>query len=137
MVIIGPIAAILLQVPGMMSEIDPIENGITDQSSYVSLASQASTAYFVSEEYYLNAGAFSYEGVCEQVSVVVEEGVELECNATVEAWAIRLSDSTGGWCTDSTEYDKQSYVPLNGGTRCLTLPSASEPEVSAASSTLE
>lgn len=139
MVIFGPIAAILLQVPSMMSDIDDIEVGPISELSYVSLSAQATTAYFVSEEYYLNEGGFSYEGVCEQVPAVIEEGVAVECNATVEAWAVRLSDNTGSWCTDSTEYDKQSYVPLNGSASCLTLPAVDvdTAETLTASTTLE
>lgn len=124
MVIFGPIAAILLQVPGMMSELDVAENTPLAESEYVSLASQANAAYFVSEEYYLNDGEFSYVGVCEQVPSVIADGVEVECNATAEEWAVRLTDTTGSWCTDSTEYDKQSYVALDGATSCLALPSA-------------
>ena len=136
MVIVGPIAAILLQIPSALNEMSNDQMSITSESVPVSLPAQAETAYFVSEAYYLNDGEFSYQGACEQIASVVEEGIDLECNATDDEWAVRLTDMTGdAWCVDSAGYDKQSYVPLDGGISCLALPDASELEVLSASST--
>ena len=70
----------------------------------------------------------SYLGYCAEVEQTNTEAFSVECNDSVEAYAITVLDATQQWCSDSTGFSKETFADLNDRLTCAMLPTAEELE---------
>ena len=127
MVVIGPFAAALLQIPNLLSTVEGVQNPDASLESNASMQLLLESTMQDGEAYYVTDGSFSYLGVCAALDIATIFGDSAQCNESMDAWALSVSDGET-WCADSSGFNKRMSATLEQRTQCVSLPSAEELE---------